>query len=63
MKNKYILDTFLIESEIIDANTFLTLSDEQREELKDTEIVMPNNDYPFGAIKVNYSIPKYKCNA
>jgi hypothetical protein len=62
MENNTILDSFLINSEIIDVSTFLNLNEEQKEEFKNTEIVMPSDDYPFGAIKVNYSIPKYKCN-
>lgn len=58
MKN-LTLDSYAINSKVVDAKEFVGLSDKEKLNIKTTKIVPPNRKNPFGAIKLIYKHPEY----
>ncbi len=58
MKN-LTLDSYAINSKVVDAKEFISLSDKEKFSVKTTKIVPPSRKNPFGAIELIYKHPQY----
>lgn len=58
MKN-LTLDSYAINSKIVDAKEFIGLSDKEKLSIKTTNIVPPSRKNPFGSIELIYKHPEY----
>ena len=58
MKN-LTLDSYAINSKVVDAKEFIGLSDKEKLSVKTTKIIPPSRKNPFGAIELIYKRPQY----
>lgn len=53
------LNSYAINSKVVDAKEFISLSDKEKLSIKTTNIIPPSHKNPFGAIEIIYKHPQY----